>query len=632
MTPRTPHTPTSWSELAALLSDAARQRLTRRQALQRALALGVGAPLISAILAACGGDDDDDATSTTASSPTTAAVPTATGPAAAATATSGSPAGTPVEGDATATLGSFATISPPTPTLVGTAQGGGRLTLIFQGELSHLDAQGSYDYQASAVGFGGYQMLARLKGSDTLDYEPMLASAWEASEDKTEWSFTIPPGVMFHDGSVCDAAAVVASFQRFHKLNMGPSPIIQAFIVDPDTDISAVDAQTVRFKINVGTDLFLAMLCSQYGPLVMSPAAMEANKTDADPLAHEFFKENIVGTGPYKLKEWVRNDHITMVRYEEFHRGWEGPHFDEIVFRIVPELATRRQLVESGDADALTQSLTPTDVVAIEEDGNVEVLRYASTDAFWVTMNHVRLADPLVRTAFAYAYPYDDVRDGVYEKLVIKTSGPLTPNTRGYDPNGYIFETDLAQAEQLLTDAGWDFSTPLEYWLDDAGETNQAAAQLFQANLAQLGITLDIVAKEYGAMIDFEYGEMSGEERPHFYEIAGGGWWPDYNDGINQIYPSFYSQSFQTAAGPNRGYYNNARVDEIVDTVRAGVTDEEYTALLIEINDILVRQDPAAIFYGSVQWYTVKQKNLKGFISNPIYIGTYNLYDMYREE
>jgi len=633
--------PPSFSDDAfrQLFEAAQARRLTRRQVMQRALALGLSLPAISWLIAACGGDDDDNeaATATKPAASATSATSNATATSAGAATTTGgtttsSGGATPssAAGGPTATTLTFGTISPATATGVGSAKGGGTLTLIFEGDIPDLDPQSSYDFHASAVYFGTYEMLVRLKGSNMLEYQPMLAESWESNADKTEWTFKIPAGVKFHDGTDCDADAVAKSFQRFHKLHLGPSPDIQKYVANPDTDITAVDKQTVKFKISPGNDIFLAMLASQYGPLVVSPTAMDQNKTADDPYAHEWFRENVVGTGPYVLKEHVRDDHITLERFADYHGGWDGPHFDEIVFRIVPENSTRRSLVESGDADATTQNLTPKDIAEIEKAGNLQVLRYDSTNAVWIDFNYVKLADPNVRTAFAYAYPYDDVRSGVYEDLIIRSSGALTPNNRGYDPNGFIFDTDLDKAKQMLTDAGWDFGKKLEFWVDSSSATYKAAAELFQANLSQIGITMDIVAKDTSTLIDFFYGGASGEERPEFWD---GGWWPDFNDAENEYYPNFYSKSQQTSGGQNQLYYANARVDEILDQFAKGINDEDtYNQLSAECNDILVRQDPAAAFYGGYQWYTVMQSNIKGFVSNPIYIGTYNIYDMYRED
>ncbi|MGH9176354.1 MAG: ABC transporter substrate-binding protein, partial [Vicinamibacterales bacterium] len=305
-----------------------------------------------------------------------------------------------------------------------------------------------------------------------------------------------------------------------------------------------------------------------------------------------------------------------------------GNHFDEVVFRIVEEPSTRRQLVESGEGDALTQSLTPEDVEAIEQEGALTVVRYDSTNADWILMNYVRLPDAKVREAMCWAFPYDDVREGVYKGLVVKSSGPNTPTTRGYPTDGFTFDTDLEMAKQLLDEAGFDYDQPLEYRLNAASATGQSLAQLFQASLAEIGVNLEIVTMEEGALTEFNYGETPAEERPHFISW---GWWPDYNDAHNEMYPCFHSASI-VPNGSNVLSYSNAEFDALLDSVELGAPEDEYNAAIAAANEILVKTDPAAIFYGSVQWYTVIQPNIRGFTPNPIYIGTYNLYDMYREE
>lgn len=585
--------------LTTLLSGATDRRLTRRQVLHRALALSLAAPAVS-LLAACGGDDDDDEAPTATSAPG-AATPT---PAGAATATT---AGQPTPGG-------------------GEPINGGTLTIIQTGSIPDLDPQSAYDSDASAIFFGTYEMLLRLDGSDTFEYVPMLADSWESNADQTEWSFKISEGIKFHDGTPCDAEAIAKSFQRFHQMGLGPVNVITRFVASPE-DITAPDATTVTFKLSYGTDIFLAAMASQYGPLVVSPAAMEEHKTADDEFAHEWFRQNVVGTGPYRLKEHVLGDHITLERFPDYHRGWEGAHFDEIVFRNVEESATRRQLLESGEADALTQSLTPSAVAAMQREGKTQVIVYDSTNADWIYFNYVRLPDPKVREAFCWAFPYDDVREGVYEQLIEPSSGPCTPTTLGYPKDGFIYTTDLEKAKQLLDETGFDTSQTLEYWITSGDEIDEATAQLFQANMQQIGVNVQIVNREEGSLTDFFYGEAPGEERPHFFSW---GWWPDYNDAWNEIYPNFYSTAAQTAAGGNAAFYANAEVDRLLDQSSTMSSGEEYDKVIADINTILVQTDPAAMFIGSVKWYTVLNLNIRGFVYNPIYINTYNVYDMYR--
>jgi peptide/nickel transport system substrate-binding protein len=337
----------------------------------------------------------------------------------------------------------------------------------------------------------------------------------------------------------------------------------------------------------------------------------------------------MVGTGPYKLKEYVQNDRIVLERFEEFHSGWDGAHFDEIVFRIVPENATRRALVEAGDGDATTFNLTPADVVAIEEAGELVVLRYPSTAVYWTGFNCAKLADVNLRKALCYAFPYEDVRDGVYEGLIVESSGPCTPNTLGYDPNGFIYRTDAELAKELLAQSGFDTSQTLTYMVDQDSETSKATAEVVQAAYADIGLRVEIIEQEGGSYLALMYGSAPAEERPDLFSWS---WWPDYNDASNEIYPSFYGESFQTAEGPNVHFYVNERLDEIIDKVEEGVTEDEYLALMAEANNILTELDPPAAYYGAVQWYTVMQPNIRGFVWNGIYINTYNVYDMYRVE
>ncbi len=595
-----------------LLFDAEGRRLNRRQVLRRAVGLGLTLPVASALFAACGGDDDDDddaaPTSAGGSNPTAA---TGTTPAAGNTPASG--------GDSTATTG--------TGGATGGGVNGGTLTLVITGNIPDLDPQSAYDSTASSVFFGTHEMLVRFKGSSTSEYQPMLASGWESNDDFSEWTFTIPEGIKFHDGSACDAAAVARSFQRFLDMGRGPVNVVSRFI-DDSANITAPDATTVVFALTSPNPIFISAMASQYGPLVVSPTAMDENKTADDEFAHEYFLANCVGTGPYKLKEYRQNDSIVLERFEDFHGGWEGNHFDSIVYRIVVESSTRRTIVESGEGDALTQSLTPEDVTSIEEKGDLSVVRYDSTNADWIFMNYERLGSAKIREAMAWAFPYEDVRSGVYQDLVQRTSGPCTPTTYGYDPDGFIFDQDLDMAKQLLDEEGFDYGQTLEYWMNESSSAGLSTAQLFQAALEEIGVKLEISQREEGALTEFVYGEAPASERPHFVYW---GWWPDYNDAWNEVYPNFHTDSI-TPNGSNAMYYSNAEVDTLLDEISVSVEEDVYFEKLAAINEILVKTDPAACFFGSWQWYTVMQKNIAGFTPNPIYINTYPVYDMYRTE
>ncbi len=142
-----------------------------------------------------------------------------------------------------------------------------------------------------------------------------------------------------------------------------------------------------------------------------------------------------------------------------------------------------------------------------------------------------------------------------------------------------------------------------------------------------MGFNLDIVEMERGTLIDVIYGDTPAEERAYF--IGGWGWWPDYNDPYNQLYPNFVEAS-TGGGGSNGGYYVNARFEEIMAEAEHYTDEARLTELMIEAQNILTEQDPPAIYYGTLLWYTILRKDIQGFVGNPLYLSAFNFYTMSR--
>jgi peptide/nickel transport system substrate-binding protein len=502
----------------------------------------------------------------------------------------------------------------------------GTLTVLRLGNVPDFDPQYAYDNAASMVFLATYDMLVRYQGDTTDQIEPMLASSWEEAADGLSVTFTIPEGVTFHDGTPLDAQIVKNSFERFLLQGAGPVNVISRFIDDP-AKIEVLSPTEVKFNFDTPQPLFLPAMASEYGPFIVNTTLIEANKTDEDPWAHEFFRENIIGTGPYQLVENSPNEHIILQKFENYHGGWEGNHFDEIVVRIVPETSTRRQLLETGEADTETQSLTSEDYEALKTNAEVDVIGYPSTAVYWTIMNAPRLKTPAARQGMSYAFPYDDIITAVY-KGFMKRSGPVASTTLGADPDVFLYNTDLAKAKELILSAGFSEGDSFDYAYIGDVLNDATIAQLFQANLQQIGFDLEIVTWERGQFIDMLYGDSPAEERAMF--LGGWSWWPDYNDPWNQMAPNFLAAS-SGGGGSNGGYYVNERFEEIMALVEVYTDEAEMLTLMKEAQNILTEQDPPVLYYGEPLWTTAIRKNIKGFVSNPLYLSSYNFYDMYRE-
>ncbi|MDW8058463.1 MAG: ABC transporter substrate-binding protein [Thermomicrobium sp.] len=576
MDPRRPE------DALGLLLAARSGRLTRRQILSRGLALGLSAPAIMALLAACGRGE-----------PT----PTA------------APATTPQPGQ--------------TPTGQRRESANREFVALFFGGVPDLDPQSAYDNQASALFLACYEMLIRLKGESTFDYEPMLAREWSHNEDFTEFTFKLAPNAVFHDGSPCDADAVKRSFTRFLKMGRGPVNVISRFVEDPDQQIQVIDPTTIKFVMTKPQPLFLAAMASEYGPLVVSPKAWDEHKTADDEYAHDWFSQNIVGTGPYKAVELLQQERFVFERFENYHS--EPPFFDRIIMRVVPEDATRRQLLETGEAHGCAY-INPEDLIAMKQNPNLQVIEYDTTEVDWIRMNHA-LLNAKARQGFCYAWPYQEVIEKVLRGYGKPINGPIADTVIGYDPSIPTYTTDLQKAKQLLTEAGIEEGDTFTYMYSSGDQTDAAMAQLFQANLAQIGIRLELQQVERAALLELAYGDTPPEQRPHF---MSGGWWPDYNDSWNQIYPNYHSDSVGSK-GSNAMFYRNPEVDRLMDQLKDAATEEEIRRLTGQIVKILTWDDPAAIFYAQIKKAMVLQKDIRGYVPNPIYINSYNFWAMWRE-
>jgi peptide/nickel transport system substrate-binding protein len=498
------------------------------------------------------------------------------------------------------------------------------MTIVRDGSSPDIDPHTAYDNLSSMLFLGLYDMLVRYKDSSTDEIEPMLAESWETSDDGMAVTFKIVPNALFHDGSPADAQAVKDSFTRFMELDTGPVMVVKRFMATPD-QMEVVNPTTIVFNLDRPSPLFLPAMASEYGPLVVNPRMVEEHRTEDDPWAHEWFLINASGTGPYMLDENLPSEQVVLTKFADYHGGWERPHFDRIVVRVVGEEATRRQLLESGGADAATQNLSPDTVEAMSENPDIQVLLYNSTSVYWVIMNAPRLLTPEARQGFSYAFPYDAVIDSAYRGQIAR-SGPLSSTVIGADPDVFLYQTDLDKAKELILSAGFQDGDTFDYMFQTGDEVERVIAQLFQANVQQMGFTLELLEVDRGVTIDLVYGDSPAEERPMF--VGGWGWWPDYNDPFNQLDPNF---SPKDGAGiSNGGWWVNERFSELMALSEHFQSEEELIEWMKEIQNILTEQDPPVIYYGELLWYTVMRSDIQGFVPNPLYLGSYNFVDMYR--
>lgn len=296
---------------------------------------------------------------------------------------------------------------------------------------------------------------------------PALATSWEIVDDNT-WRFFLREGVTFHNGEPFNAAAVKFSIER----HLDPDfPSTDKFRDVPITAVNVIDDYTVEFVTETPVPILPERL-SRNGAFIMAPghyADLPLDQAAVSP----------VGTGPYKLKEFRRDDRVIMSKNEDWW-GWDDKsNIDTLVIRMIPEMSTAFSEVLSGNADIvrITPDLADT---AASQDG-VELIVAPTTVRAVVIFNmdmYPELKDPRVRVALNHAVDREAIIDAFAfgsQELVSKT--PINPPND--DPNLEPYAYDPDRARKLLAEAGFpdgfDIAT-IDVMIPDAFQFSEAVA------------------------------------------------------------------------------------------------------------------------------------------------------------
>jgi peptide/nickel transport system substrate-binding protein len=500
------------------------------------------------------------------------------------------------------------------------------LIVAIYSNASDFDPASNNEQLGNLILFATTEGLVRANADNPDEFDPQLAERWEHNDDFTVWTFYLRKNAKFHDGTPVNAEAVKYSFTRLINIDLGMSYILSQFISDPEAQMVVKDEYTIEFRFDQPTPLLIDALSSGYGSYVISPSAIQANEKNGD-MGHDWLQTHEAGSGAYQLTEYSPNEQFVLTRFDDWW-GWEqwkeGTHFDKIILKVVPEESARRSLIEKGDID-LTFDFSVENLEALQKNPDLSVhLSPALYIQYFVLGKYGPLEDPRVRQALNYAFDYEGYVNGVNKGLFQRAISVLPSRLKCFDPNVFVYQTDLEKAKQLLEEAGIQPGLELRYVTEEG--SSPSAAQILQAQLAKIGINLKIEQMDTSSYIGIFYGDVQWPERP---EIMGWGWWPDYNDPTDWAWPLFHTDASGSGGG-NAGFYSNPRVDEIIDTAPTITDKQKLCELYKEFQDIAVRQDPAWIPLIEPPDQAIIRKDILGYQDNPIYTFVFDFYKLTR--
>ncbi|MCC5983368.1 MAG: hypothetical protein JJU42_03280 [Rhodobacteraceae bacterium] len=304
----------------------------------------------------------------------------------------------------------------------------------------------------------------------------MLATSWEPIDDLT-WELTLREGVTFHNGAPFNAEAVKFSIERPHHPDFETGDKI---IDVPISHVDIIDDYTVHIVTHEPVPI-LPQRLSRNGAFILEPGHYSE-------LSQQESSRMPVGTGPFKLVEWVRDQRIVMERNEDY---WGPmPNFDRLVYRVIPEPATMLAEVLTGGVDIAPVSPSNAEDVRAAEGVDLIVGDSLVRAVLIVNVNlHEAFNDPRVLQAMQWAIDTQALIDafalGEAEQAVTMVNPPNhNPNLEpyGYDPD---------KARELLAEAGYPdgFTVELDVLHPDAFDWAEAAAFY----LTEVGINISQV-------------------------------------------------------------------------------------------------------------------------------------------
>jgi len=412
------------------------------------------------------------------------------------------PAPAPTTKPAAAPTSAAAATTAPKPAAATTApkpaaaqpKSGGTLTADKLGDYANLDGH----YWSPNGGLHvwlSYDTLARY--DENLKPEPQLAESWEVSSDAKQITVNLRKGVTYHSGREFTSDDVVWNLQRAldPKLTVG---ILGGFF-GADPTFEAKDKHTVVLKT------------SQPWPTVFDMFHV-VNMLDKDTTTSTDNKQTkAVGTGPFVFEEWRQGEFARFTKNKSYWQSGK-PYLDEIIVNVRKDAQSMVADLESGAAD-LVYNVTLQDFQRLKGDSKYNAQLLTPAAGMYQMQPNVKfkpLDDKRVRQALNYAIDRKRIADTVLLGLVGTRSLPWPPTSPAYDEAKNSFYTfDLDKAKSLLGQAGVS-NLQLEFIYAPTLPEYGTIAEIYQSDLAKIGVTLTVKQMDIAALFDQIHNQKYG--------------------------------------------------------------------------------------------------------------------------
>ncbi len=421
---------------------------------------------------------------------------------------------------------------------------------------------------------------------------PDLAESWEISKDGLSVTFHLVRNAKWHDGQPFTSADVKFTFEQVLP-NYHPTGKTTTIALN---SVETPDAYTAIFKLKYPFPALFTFLTNMFGAIVPKHI-YEGTDIPKNP-----YNQNPVGIGPFKFKEWVKGDHITLVKNENYYK--EGkPYLDEVIYRRIADESTLVLALENGEVDYVPYRFPLREVTRFRtmEDFNVTILRgpWVFQSVMVYNLNHPILKDVRVRQALNWATDREDIIQKVtygIEKVATGVFGNAPHMAWCYNPNTQQYTSrNLTKANELLDEAGYPKGADgirftIDSWVRSTDPTSVKITELIRDQLKEVGVALKIETTDFAVWMEHVYVKYTYDTCV-FTGMGGGGPDPHY------VYNYYYSSMHIGVAWTNLWGVNNSRVDQLLDLGKVEMNRTKRGEYYKEIQEILNREAISAWLY-----------------------------------
>jgi peptide/nickel transport system substrate-binding protein len=556
---------------------------TRRQFVKRS-AIFLSIPVVGALLTACGGSSNKSTSASTGSSSGGTGSTAASSPA--------TPEVIPTVAVNTGGNGTPTTSSGG----AGTPKQGGDMVVVGHQELAGLSP--------NDVGPGDQWVMITqihnglLEQDENFVLQPTLAKTFEAAADGLSYTFKLVDGVKFHDGTAFTADDVKYTYTFYSDASNGS--LIASYFANMDT-VDASDPTTVVVKMKAPNAAFAALGSTTF--IVQSKYHQQVGE--------KTYRTKPIGTGPFKLKEFISADHTTVERFDDHFRG--APHLNTFTQKLVAEPSVRKIALETGQADSSVWTLLAQDDLELTKD----TAKFTSFVSVSTAVNHFPINNTLpffaqkeCRQAMMHAIDRQKVIDTVFHGAAVVATSNLAPNLAAwYTKDVTMYDYDVDKAKTMLDSAGWTvgsdgirakggqrFSFTCAVLSGD--QARKPEAELVQQYMKAVGIEMKIQEQPATQIIqNLPLGKLDASLFNWTYGGANGE--PDASD------------TLKSDAGSNFSSYKNPQMDQLLAQGLAEPNIDKRKPIYDQIQKI-VSDDVPFIYMMYWNWFNHFSKRVQG--------------------